>query len=87
MRITIRERSAEMAKTKTEAVDKTVTAPAQEAPAEDTYPLSDLMQASRQVFGVPSEVVVAALMGTKKQEYTVTEVRAAINEFMNKEVK
>ena len=76
-----------MGKTKTEAVEKTVTAPAQPAPAEDAYPLSELMQASRKVFGVPSEVVVAALKDTKKKEYTVTEVRAAINEFMNKEVK
>ena len=76
-----------MAKTKTEAVEATATAPAQEAPVEDTYPLSELMKASRQVFGVPSEVVVAALMGTEKKEHTVTEVRAAINDFMTKEVK
>ena len=76
-----------MAKTKTEAVENTATAPAEVAPAEDVYPLSELKQASRQVFGVPSEVVVAALMDTKKKEYTVTEVRAAIKEFMNKEVK
>ena len=76
-----------MAKVKPEAVEKTVTAPPHQAPAEDTYPLNELMQASRKVFGVPSEVVVAALTGTKKKEYTVTEVRAAINEFMNKEVK
>ena len=76
-----------MSKAKTEAVEKTATAPVEAVPAEDTYPLEELKQASRQVFGVPSEVVVAALMGTKKEEYTVTEVRAAINEFMNKEVK
>lgn len=76
-----------MAKAKPEAVEKTVAAPVEAVPAEDTYPLNELMQASMQVFGVPSEVVVAALMGTKKKEYTVTEVRAAINEFMNKEVK
>ena len=58
----------QMSKAKTEAVEKTATAPVEAAPAEDTYPLDELKQASRQVFGVPSEVVVAALRGTKKEE-------------------
>ncbi len=76
-----------MSKAKTEAVEKTATAPVKAAPAEDTYPLSELMLASRKVFNVPPEVVAAALRDTKTKEHTVTETRAAIKEFMNKEVK
>lgn len=56
-------------------------------PHEDAYPIGDLINASRAVFNVPPEVVVAALKPLGKAMMTVSEAQAVINKFMNKEVK
>jgi len=58
-----------------------------QAVSEDTYPVEELIAASREVFGVPQECVVAALKPLKKETMTVSETRAVIEKFMKKEVK
>ncbi len=55
------------------------------APAEDEYPISELVAAAKPVFGVPREVVKAALRNAK-QNMTVSEAKKIINEFLTKEV-
>ena len=54
---------------------------------EDIYTVQELTAASRQVFKVPPECVVAALKPTRKEKMTVSEARTVIEAFMNKEVK
>ena len=57
------------------------------AVSEDTYPVEELIAASREVFGVPQECVVAALKPLKREAMTVSEAKAVIETFMKKEVK
>lgn len=64
-----------------------VTEEVKPVPKEDAYPIGDLIDASRAVFQVPPEVVVAALKPLGKEQMTVSEAQAAITNFMNKEVK
>lgn len=63
-------------------VDETVP-----AISEDAYPVEELIKASREVFGVPQECVVAALKPLKRETMTVSEARTVIETFMKKEVK
>ncbi len=55
--------------------------------SEDAYPVKELIMASREVFGVPQECVVAALKPLKRESMTVSEARTVIETFMKKEVK
>ena len=57
------------------------------AVSEDTYPVEELIAASREVFGVPQECVVAALKPLKRKDITVSEAKAVIKKKKKKEVK
>ena len=54
---------------------------------DEAYTLDELAEASREVFGVPKECVVAALKPLKKEKMAVEEAKATVKDFMNKEVK
>lgn len=52
---------------------------------EPKYKYEDILAAAPR-FGVKPEVLAGALHADKKQEYTITEVKAAIEKFKTKEV-
>ena len=56
------------------------------APAESVYPAEELAKACK-VFDASYEIVMVALKIAGKKEATVTEAKAIIEEFKNKEVK
>lgn len=54
---------------------------------ERKFSLDEICQDSKELLGVYPEVIYGALFCVeKKNEYTVAEVKAAINEFIKKEV-
>lgn len=54
---------------------------------ERKFSLDEICQNSKELLGVYPEVIYGALFCVKKKnEYTVAEVKAAINEFIKKEV-
>jgi hypothetical protein len=57
------------------------------APAETTYSAADLANAARARFGVPPEIVTAALRLAGKQRATLTEARQIVTAFMERTVK
>lgn len=57
-----------------------------EAPVLETYDKSEFIKASRQLFGVPSECVVAALREIE-EPITFEKAKKIVNAFMNMEVK
>lgn len=57
-----------------------------QAPAESVYTAADLVNNHR-VFKVPREIVVVALRQAGKEAATLTEAKAIIEKFKNKEVK
>lgn len=52
----------------------------------DTYDKSEFIAASKDLFGVPSECVVAALREIE-EPLTIEEAKKTVNTFMNMEVK
>lgn len=56
------------------------------APAESVYPAAELAKAYK-IFDASYEIVMVALKNAGKTEATVTEAKAIIEEFKNKEVK
>lgn len=67
-----------MAKEKIEAV-----APVKEK--EPAYPVKELAAVSKKLFGCNKEVVIAATRG--QEELTVSEAKAVIKKFLEKEVR
>lgn len=53
---------------------------------ESRYPKSMLIENAKSIFGVKPEVVIGALYGNVKEELTKTEVKEAINKFLNKKL-
>ena len=53
---------------------------------ESRYPKSMLIENAKAIFGVKPEVVIGALHGNVKEELTKTEVKEAINKFLNKKL-
>lgn len=53
---------------------------------EPAYEVDYLLANAKEIFGVNKEVVVGALAGQTKQEYTVSEVKALIEKFLNRRV-
>lgn len=72
-----------MAEEKTKKVVETQAA----QPVADKYTVEELVAASTNVFGVPSECAVAAFKNCGKTEMTVAEAKQLIDKFMKKEVK
>ncbi len=56
-------------------------------PAESQYSAKDLAGAARKSFGVPPEVVKAALLEADKDKFTMPEARLIVQRFMRREVK
>ena len=56
-------------------------------PAEDVYPVDDLIAAAKAVFKTQPEVVRAALRKVTKSELSVSEAKAIVDAFMHKEVE
>ncbi len=56
-------------------------------PHAEKYPRSELISGSRTIFGVMPEVVAGALHGIEAEELTLTEVKAAIDNFLKRRVK
>lgn len=53
---------------------------------ESRYPKSMLIENAQAIFGVKPEVVIGALHDNIKEELTKTEVKEAINKFLNKKL-
>jgi hypothetical protein len=53
---------------------------------EATYDRAELLAGSKAIFGVRREVLVGALHGIKKDKLSVAECKAAIEEFLKREV-
>ena len=56
------------------------------AAQESRYPKSVLIENAKAIFGVKPEVVIGALHGNEREELTKTEVKEAINKFLNKKL-
>ncbi len=56
-------------------------------PAASMYTAADLTDAARTRFGVPPEVVKAALRDAGKDKVTMAEAREIVMKFMKREVK
>lgn len=57
------------------------------APVESVYTAAELANNAYKVFKVPREIVVVALRLAGKETATLTEAKAIIEKFKNKEVK
>jgi hypothetical protein len=58
----------------------------QAAPAEEMYPVSEIIPASKKLFGWQPECTAAALKPVKKDQMTLSEVKQVVNEFLRKEI-
>ncbi|MYL45054.1 hypothetical protein GLV94_05315 [Virgibacillus halodenitrificans] len=58
----------------------------QDQPKESTYTRADLAKHSKQAFGVSPEVVIGALSTSKQEEFTKSEAKQAIDNFMKRKV-
>lgn len=54
---------------------------------ETKYPLNELLENSKALFNYQKEVVIGALYGRTEKVFSVLEVKQAIDEFLNREVK
>ncbi|AJA42414.1 hypothetical protein AJ85_05650 [Alkalihalobacillus alcalophilus ATCC 27647 = CGMCC 1.3604] len=54
---------------------------------EPTYKLEQFAQNARKLFSVPPEVVIGALSGVNKAEFTKVEVEQKVQQFMKRKVK
>ena len=57
------------------------------APAEEMYPVSEIIPASKKLFGWQPECTAAALKPVKKDQMTLSEVKMIVNAFLGKEIK
>ena len=57
------------------------------APAEEIFPVSEIISASKKLFGWQPECTAAALKQIKKDQMTLSEVRKVVDEFLRKEIK
>ena len=57
------------------------------APAESKYSAADLASAARARFGVPPEVVQAALKVAQVEKATISEAKKIVKAFMGRKVK
>ena len=58
-----------------------------ETTKEQAYPLLEMQQNSKHLFGVQPEVIAGALYGVEQQEFTVAEMQALIKAFLERKVK
>ena len=58
-----------------------------ETPAEEVYPVSEIIPASRKLFGWQPECTAAALKPIGKDQMALSEVEKVVNEFLRKEIK
>lgn len=67
----------------------TVQKKTKQIPAESFYTVSELLEASEQVFGVKRECVTAALAKAKKSngKLSIAEAKKMVMEFLKREVK
>ncbi len=70
-----------------EETKKTTPKPSVSEEKETTYTVSELAEASEQLFKVKSECAYAALKPLKKEKLTLKEARAAVEKFMKQGVK
>lgn len=56
-------------------------------PVESKYPREELIANAQAIFKVNPEVVVGALHGNTAEELTVSEVRQAVQNFLERKVK
>ncbi len=56
-------------------------------PAEETYPVNEIVAASLKLFGWQPECTAAALKPIGKDEMTVSEVKEITEKFLRKEIK
>lgn len=78
---------AETAKNKVTKTEPDADKPVAEANPEPTYHVDRLLADSEDFFGQPSHVVAGALHGEgNKKNFTLTEVNAAIQSWLSKEV-
>jgi hypothetical protein len=59
----------------------------QEEVQETKYPRQDFIDHAEAIFGVKPEVVIGALHDNEAAELTKTEVKKAIDDFLNRKVK
>lgn len=71
---------------KKETAETTVPVKANE-PAEELYPVSEIIPVSRQLFGWQPECTAAALKPIGKDQMTLSEVKEVVNAFLRKEIK
>lgn len=54
---------------------------------EETYSRNELISFAKEVFNVNPEVVAGALSGIPKKEFSISEVKKYINDFLKRRVK
>ncbi len=70
-------------------VENAATGPTEKPKAsrESVYPVNELAANARKIFGTRQECVAAALKASGKTEYTVSEAKKIVENFLKKEVK
>ncbi len=58
-----------------------------EQPAEEVYPVSEIIPLSQKLFGWMPECTAAALKPVSKDQMTLSEVKEIVEEFLRKEIK
>lgn len=80
-------RTAGTDETKAEATQEQAPKKGQKTLQEPAYPAGELAANAKKVFGTRQECVAAALKAAGKTEYTVTEAKGIVGEFLKREVK
>jgi hypothetical protein len=76
-----------MTKKKEEAITTAVQEPVKPDEQEEMFPVSEIIPASKKLFGWQPECTAAALKPVKKEQMTLSEVKSIVNEFLGKEIK
>lgn len=81
------QKEARTDETKAEATQEQAPKKGQKTLQEPAYPVGELAANAKKVFGTRQECVAAALKAAGKTEYTVTEAKGIVGEFLKREVK
>ena len=74
-------------KTETAEIEAVTEVAVQAAPAEELFEVSEIISASKKLFGWQPECTYAALKPLGKDRMTLSEVRRIVEEFRRKEIK